>query len=152
MISLIASKSCSLCEFAAPVSLSCLHVGTASTPVGVPDNTAHSFADVLFAVHYHLDSRKLAKLGWREQVSWEDGLKHTIDWYRVNSGNWGDLSSALVAHPRRGLTPAEVAGEIAALETPKAVPMRSKPLGSDEEGVIESFVVRRPARLAPPTA
>lgn len=71
-------------------------------------------------MHYHLDSGKLATLGWREEVSWDEGLRRTIDWYRVNSGNWGDLSSALVAHPRRGLTPAEVAGEMVALETPKS--------------------------------
>jgi hypothetical protein len=74
-------------------------------------------------------------------------LRLTIEWYRVNSGNWGDLSSALVAHPRRGLTPAEVAGEIAALETPKAA-LAAKPLASGDDGVIESFVVRRPTKLA----
>ncbi len=59
-------------------------------------------------VHYHLDSSKLARLGWLEEVTWEDGLRRTLDWYRVNSGNWGDLTSALVAHPRRGLTASEM--------------------------------------------
>jgi UDP-glucose 4,6-dehydratase len=59
-------------------------------------------------VHYHLDSSKLARLGWVEEVTWEDGLRRTLDWYRVNSGNWGDLTSALVAHPRRGLTASEM--------------------------------------------
>jgi UDP-glucose 4,6-dehydratase len=59
-------------------------------------------------VHYHLDSSKLAKLGWLEEVSWDEGLRRTLEWYRVNSGNWGDLSAALVAHPRRGLTASEL--------------------------------------------
>jgi len=58
-------------------------------------------------VHYHLDSKKLESLGWREEVTWEEGLRRTVEWYRVNSGNWGDLSGALVAHPRRGLSAAE---------------------------------------------
>ena len=59
-------------------------------------------------VHYHLDSSKLARLGWVETVSWEDGLRRTVEWYRGNSGNWGDLSAALVAHPRRGLTASQM--------------------------------------------
>ncbi len=67
-------------------------------------------------VHYHLDSSKLGRLGWTEQVSWEDGLRRTVDWYRANSGNWGDLTSALVAHPRRGLTASEMGAQLAGLE------------------------------------
>ena len=31
-----------------------------------------------------------------------DGLTETIDWYKINSGNWGDISNCLVAHPRLG--------------------------------------------------
>jgi dTDP-D-glucose 4,6-dehydratase len=31
-------------------------------------------------VHYHLDSSKLARLGWVEEVAWDDGLKRTLDW------------------------------------------------------------------------
>ena len=60
--------------------------------------TAHCFAR----------SSKLARLGWHEEVAWDDGLRRTVDWYRCNSGNWGDLTQALVAHPRRGLTAAEM--------------------------------------------
>lgn len=33
------------------------------------------------------------------QVSWEDGLQQTIDWYRKYSSRYGDLESALVPHP-----------------------------------------------------
>jgi UDP-glucose 4,6-dehydratase len=53
-------------------------------------------------LRYTIDSTKLRGLGWTEQVRWEDGLRETIAWYRDNSGNWGDISSSLVAHPRRG--------------------------------------------------
>jgi UDP-glucose 4,6-dehydratase len=31
-------------------------------------------------VHYHLDSSKLAKLGWVEEVEWDAGLRRTVDW------------------------------------------------------------------------
>jgi hypothetical protein len=91
------------------------------------------------AVHYHLDSSKLGKLGWREEVTWDEGIRKTIEWYKVNSGNWGDLSSALVAHPRRGLTPQEMEGDLSTLQSPK---------GKQADSVVVSeSVMRRPARL-----
>ncbi|KAK3271374.1 rhm1-like protein [Cymbomonas tetramitiformis] len=38
---------------------------------------------------------------------WEDGIKRTIDWFQENGESWwgGDISHALIAHPRAG-TPA----------------------------------------------
>ena len=54
---------------------------------------------------YFIDCSKLLALGWTQQVSWEDGLKETIEWYTKNddqSGYWGNLSGALVAHPTGG--------------------------------------------------
>ena len=54
-------------------------------------------------LRYTIDSSKLKELGWKESVGWIDGLKETIDWYKKNNNNWGDISSSLVAHPRRGL-------------------------------------------------
>lgn len=86
---------------------------------------------VCVAVHYHLDSSKLGKLGWREEVSWDEGIVKTIEWYKVNSGNWGDLTSALVAHPRRGLTPAEIAGDMKALESRASSPRKGATFTSE---------------------
>jgi UDP-glucose 4,6-dehydratase len=54
-------------------------------------------------LRYHIDSSKLIELGWKEQVSWEDGLRATVEWYRNNSGRYGNIEGALVAHPRAGL-------------------------------------------------
>jgi UDP-glucose 4,6-dehydratase len=54
-------------------------------------------------LRYHINSDRLFELGWREQVSWEEGLRTTFDWYQKNSIRFGDIDSALVAHPRSGL-------------------------------------------------
>ena len=53
-------------------------------------------------LRYQIDSSRLRSLGWEEQVSWEDGLRRTVDWYLKNSSNWPSelLDAALVAHPR----------------------------------------------------
>lgn len=54
-------------------------------------------------LRYHINSDRLFELGWREQVSWEEGLQRTFDWYRQNSSRFGNIEAALVAHPRAGL-------------------------------------------------
>jgi hypothetical protein len=51
---------------------------------------------------YYIGSNKLAALGWKEEVSWEDGLQRTVDWYLSTKCDqyWqGDLESALRPHP-----------------------------------------------------
>jgi UDP-glucose 4,6-dehydratase len=53
-------------------------------------------------LRYHINSDRLFDLGWREQVSWEEGIKLTYDWFEKNSHRYGDIESALVAHPRAG--------------------------------------------------
>lgn len=52
---------------------------------------------------YFLDDQKLKKLGWEQRTQWEEGLKMTIDWYRENPDWWGDVSGALLPHPRMSL-------------------------------------------------
>lgn len=59
-------------------------------------------------LRYPLDCSRLASLGWKEEVTWEEGLSRTVEWFKVNSGNWGDIEGALVAHPRRGHLASEV--------------------------------------------
>ena len=55
-------------------------------------------------LRYTVNSSALKQLGWREAVPWGDGLQATIDWYRDprNSGRWGSIEDALVAHPSGG--------------------------------------------------
>jgi hypothetical protein len=68
----------------------------------VPDRPFNDLA-------YPLDSSRLAALGWREEVSWDEGLKRTVEWYLTHSANfWPEVERALVAHPRRGYTRREV--------------------------------------------
>eukprot|EP00252_Welwitschia_mirabilis_P003814 TRINITY_DN13882_c0_g3_i1.p1 TRINITY_DN13882_c0_g3~~TRINITY_DN13882_c0_g3_i1.p1 ORF type:complete len:407 (-),score=86.94 TRINITY_DN13882_c0_g3_i1:21-1214(-) len=49
---------------------------------------------------YYLDDTKLKELGWSERTKWEEGLKKTMDWYIKNPAWWGDVSGALLPHPR----------------------------------------------------
>ena len=37
---------------------------------------------------YCLDTTKLRRLGWAPQVPFEDGLRETIEWYRINEWWW----------------------------------------------------------------
>lgn len=59
----------------------------------VPDRT---FNDL----RYTINSSKLQELGWTEQMSWEEGLATTVDWYKKYSSRYGNIENALVAHPR----------------------------------------------------
>ncbi|KAJ1462760.1 hypothetical protein M885DRAFT_505816 [Pelagophyceae sp. CCMP2097] len=53
-------------------------------------------------LRYTIDNTELAKLGWAEKMSWEEGLAITVDWYRKNSHRYSNIEQALVAHPRIG--------------------------------------------------
>ena len=68
-------------------------------------------------LRYPLNCAKLLELGWREEVGLEDGLLRTVEWYKRYSGNWSDVESALVAHPRRGHLAKEITE--GASETPR---------------------------------
>ncbi|PKA57246.1 putative rhamnose biosynthetic enzyme 1 [Apostasia shenzhenica] len=54
---------------------------------------------------YFLDDQKLKNLGWSERTVWEDGLRKTRDWYIANPDWWGDVSGALLPHPRMLMMP-----------------------------------------------
>jgi UDP-glucose 4,6-dehydratase len=51
-------------------------------------------------LRYTINSGKLHELGWKEEMSWEEGLKTTVDWYRTYTNRYGNIENALVAHPR----------------------------------------------------
>ncbi|KAM7251744.1 hypothetical protein ACFE04_023627 [Oxalis oulophora] len=54
---------------------------------------------------YFLDDQKLKNLGWAERTTWNEGLKKTMDWYTQNPDWWGDVSGALLPHPRMLMMP-----------------------------------------------
>lgn len=49
---------------------------------------------------YHITSEKLKALGWEEEISFEDGLKGTIEWYKENTKRFGNIDNAILAHPK----------------------------------------------------
>jgi UDP-glucose 4,6-dehydratase len=51
-------------------------------------------------LRYTINSKKLHDLGWVEKMSWEEGLKITVDWYKKYTSRYGNIDNALVAHPR----------------------------------------------------
>jgi len=51
-------------------------------------------------LRYTINSTKLHQLGWKEEMSWEEGLKTTVDWYKKYTYRYGNIDAALVAHPR----------------------------------------------------
>nr|XP_027063810.1 trifunctional UDP-glucose 4,6-dehydratase/UDP-4-keto-6-deoxy-D-glucose 3,5-epimerase/UDP-4-keto-L-rhamnose-reductase RHM1-like [Coffea arabica] len=54
---------------------------------------------------YFLNHEKLNNLGWSERTTWEEGLRKTMEWYVKNPDWWGDVSGALVPHPRMLMMP-----------------------------------------------
>uniref|UniRef100_A0A7S4W8S4 NAD(P)-binding domain-containing protein n=1 Tax=Ditylum brightwellii TaxID=49249 RepID=A0A7S4W8S4_9STRA len=55
-------------------------------------------------LRYTIDSSRLHKLGWVELMTWEEGLKTTVEWYKKYTSRYGNIDAALVAHPRLGTT------------------------------------------------
>jgi len=51
-------------------------------------------------LRYTIDSTKLHELGWEEEMSWEEGLAKTVNWYKMYTSRYGNIDRALVAHPR----------------------------------------------------
>ena len=48
---------------------------------------------------YAVNGDKLAKLGWKQKVSFEDGLAQCVDWYQKYSTWWGDIANILTPFP-----------------------------------------------------
>ena len=51
-------------------------------------------------LRYTINSKKLHDLGWKEEMSWEEGLRSTVEWYEKYTSRYGNIDNALVAHPR----------------------------------------------------
>ena len=52
---------------------------------------------------YAIDPAKVeAELGWAPSVSFEDGLRQTVEWYLANPGWWGDIRSGVYRGERLG--------------------------------------------------
>jgi len=47
--------------------------------------------------NYAIVSTKLRALGWSPRVSFDDGLKRTVEWYLANLSHWGAVDEALKA-------------------------------------------------------
>ncbi|KAI8346396.1 hypothetical protein B0O80DRAFT_240850 [Mortierella sp. GBAus27b] len=71
---------------------------------------------------YAVDATKLFNLGWSPMVSFEEGIRNTIEWYKQHGKSWwGDIHRALYPHSIR-MSEDESAATSAA---PSQVPSRS---------------------------
>uniref|UniRef100_A0A8D3AKQ2 NAD(P)-binding domain-containing protein n=1 Tax=Scophthalmus maximus TaxID=52904 RepID=A0A8D3AKQ2_SCOMX len=43
-------------------------------------------------LRYPITCEKLQQLGWRAEVSWAEGIRHTVKWYQENPDFWSDKS------------------------------------------------------------
>lgn len=64
-------------------------------------------------LRYTINSSKLHELGWEEKMTWEEGLKETVEWYKKYTYRYGNIDAALVAHPRMLNTKQDVEEPIA---------------------------------------
>lgn len=84
---------------------------------------------------YFLDDEKLKNLGWSERTSWEEGLKRTMEWYVKNPDWWGDVSGALLPHPRMLMMAGGVERHYDGPEEGEALPL---PSNSDQTNMAVS--------------
>ncbi|KAJ8430796.1 hypothetical protein Cgig2_003238 [Carnegiea gigantea] len=87
------------CEDVAEAFEVILHKGEVETNIKFVEN--RPFNDQ----RYFLDDEKLKNLGWSEHTTWEEGLRKTMEWYTGNPDWWGDVSGALLPHPRMLMMP-----------------------------------------------
>lgn len=50
---------------------------------------------------YFISHEALAKMGWQSQISFEEGLRETVNWYKNNQNHWDEdlVKQSLSAHP-----------------------------------------------------
>ncbi|KAH9619730.1 hypothetical protein KSS87_019611 [Heliosperma pusillum] len=102
---------------------------------------------------YFLDDEKLKELGWSERTPWEEGLKKTMEWYISNPEWWGDVSGALLPHPRMLMMPGGIerhfeeadkdnSGELPVTPSKMVVPV-AKSNGSQKESSYKFLIYGR---------
>jgi len=83
----------------------CTQVIKACGKTGDPAEWRYFVTDRAFNdMRYHVDGSKLYDLGWKEYVSFDEGLRRTVEWYNNNDIGliWGEKTAliALEAHPQ----------------------------------------------------
>uniref|UniRef100_M4B7K6 NAD(P)-binding domain-containing protein n=1 Tax=Hyaloperonospora arabidopsidis (strain Emoy2) TaxID=559515 RepID=M4B7K6_HYAAE len=48
---------------------------------------------------YVIDATKIRGLGWKEKVSWQEGLRKTVKWFIRHRHRFTNIDQALEAHP-----------------------------------------------------
>ena len=48
-------------------------------------------------LRYTINSSKLHKLGWKEEKSWEEDLKTTVEWCKSCTSRYGNIDNMLAA-------------------------------------------------------
>jgi dTDP-glucose 4,6-dehydratase len=52
-------------------------------------------------MRYALDCSKIHQLGWRPRITFEEGIKETIEWYRDNTEWWNKINKVVIAGANR---------------------------------------------------
>jgi dTDP-glucose 4,6-dehydratase len=84
------------------------------TTFGVDDvegNVQHTRDRPFNDFRYKVDGKKIASLGWAPKVSFEEGLKETVEWYGRFSNWWGPIEGILSPFP---VVKTESGGEVVA--------------------------------------
>lgn len=81
-------------------------------------------------LRYAVDGTKLRELGWKPQVSFEQGLTNTVDWYAKFSDWWGPIDNILSPFP---VVKSEEGGDVIASDGGSKTGVCSQQAGSGAE-------------------
>ena len=69
-------------------------------PEDLPKYVAHTTDRPFNDRRYAVDATRLKELGWEQKTSFEEGLRVTVNWYRMYGEEWwGDISTVLSPFP-----------------------------------------------------
>lgn len=101
---------------------------------------------------YAVDGTKLRQLGWKQSVSFEEGLAMTVEWYREFSRWWGAIDAILSPFPvvnGDSITAATLKADEAAAHA-QAVPNGNGKLRGSEEAMVGAKNEHVPLQLQGP--